>query len=557
MREFVLRGDSYFLNGRKTYVKAGFWEGLYPDTLAFPQNAEVVRREIRLAKEAGFNVLRPWRKPPVPMILDLADEMGIMMIGAPPIECMNYWPQLAPETEQRIATEVREMVLRDRNHPSLVYWELFNEVVRPGLGRLKHTMSLLARELDPTRIVMDESGGWADGAHVYPPHGYEAEPINEIHSYLPSPVDARTYNFYLRLGRPGFDAKMLGRSQMRAPDGLFFVSEVGYGGLPDLPANVAQYKAKGNPLTPDYRYTVRLLEGIEKAMREMKWGDIFPDAGALCRASQRVQAEGNRLQLEALRLNPRVGGYCLHAYTDGDWVVGAGVLDLFRETKLTYHTVKRVQAPALSRPPGRSAERARRAGCAAYHPVGQRAGHTSRPAAMGDRGARRPDCPPRPERRLRCRRHLHHPRKPTASVDAIGNSQSAGPAAHGSRRGLRKRARVLPSPEGRPRAAAKAVRRARPRRRARRLSQRAPDSVRGVYRQGESAGRRYGGSAPRRRHLTQIRGVDGLRAARRRRCFPAAAGCASAPGRRRSGEDSRAVPPATAPAPRARQLGAR
>ena len=33
-----------------------------------------------------------------------------------------------------------------------------------------------------------------------------------------------------------------------------FVSEVGYGGLPDLPANVAQYKREGNPLTPDYRY---------------------------------------------------------------------------------------------------------------------------------------------------------------------------------------------------------------------------------------------------------------------------------------------------------------
>ena len=345
MREFVLRGDSYFLNGRKIFVKAGFWEGFYPDTLAFPQSAEVVRREIRLAKEAGFNVLRPWRKPPVPMILDLADEMGIMMIGAPPIECMNYWPQLAPETEQRISTEVREMVLRDRNHPSLVYWELFNEILRPGLARLKRGMSLLARELDPTRIVIDESGGWAEGAHLYPPYSYEAEPINEIHSYLPAPVAPRTYDFYSRLGQPGFDAKMLGRSQMLAPNGLVFVSEVGYGGLPDLPANFAQYQAKGNPLTPDYRYTGRLLQGFEKAMREMKWEDLFPDVGALCRASQRVQAEGNRLQLEALRLNPRVGGYCLHAYTDGDWVVGAGLLDLFREIKLSYHTVKRVQAP--------------------------------------------------------------------------------------------------------------------------------------------------------------------------------------------------------------------
>ncbi len=305
----------------------------------------MVRREIRLAKEAGFNVLRPWRKPPVPMILDLADEMGIMIIGAPPVECMGYWPRLAPETEHRIATEVREMVLRDRNHPSVIYWELFNEILRPGLARLKHGMSLLARELDPTRIVIDESGGWAGGAAAYPPYGYEPEPINEVHSYLRAPVEPRTYNLYLQLARPGFDGKVLGRSALRAPDGLVFVSEVGYGGLPDLPANVEQYKREGNPLTPDYRLHHRMLEQLQGAMRAMQWGEFFGDAAALCRASQRVQAEGNRLQLEALRLNSRIAGYCLHAYTDGDWVVGAGLLDLFRNPKLSYDTVKRVQAP--------------------------------------------------------------------------------------------------------------------------------------------------------------------------------------------------------------------
>ncbi|MCL5743634.1 MAG: hypothetical protein M1541_06870, partial [Acidobacteria bacterium] len=345
MREFVIRGQSYYLNGKKTFVKAGFWEGFYPHTLAFPPNADVVRREIRLAKEAGFNVLRPWRKPPAPMILDLADEMGIMIIGAPPVECMNYWPQLAPETGQRIANEVREMILRDRNHPSVIYWELFNEVVRPGIARLKHQTSLLARDLDPTRVVIDESGGWAGGAGAYPPYSYEPEYINELHSYLPAPVSPRTYNLYLRLAQPGFEMKALGRSIMKAPDGLVLMSEVGYGGLPDLPANVEQYKREGNPLTPDYRYTVSLLASIQKAMGEMKWGEIFHDAGALCRASQRVQAEGNRLELEALRLNPRLAGYCLHAFTDGDWVVGAGVLDLFRNPKLTYETVKRAQAP--------------------------------------------------------------------------------------------------------------------------------------------------------------------------------------------------------------------
>ena len=40
MREFTIRGTSYYLNGKKIYLKAGFWEGFYPQTLAFPPNAD-------------------------------------------------------------------------------------------------------------------------------------------------------------------------------------------------------------------------------------------------------------------------------------------------------------------------------------------------------------------------------------------------------------------------------------------------------------------------------------------------------------------------------------
>ena len=345
MREFTIRDSSYYLNGKKILVKGGFWEGLYPGTLAFPANADVVRREIQLAKEAGFNMLRPWRKPAPPPILDIADEMGIMIVGAPAVECMGYWPQLVPETEQRIAAEIREMVLRDRNHPSLIYWELFNEILRPGLKRLKHGMSLMARDLDASRIVIDESGGYSEGASAYLPRSYEPEPVNELHSYLRAPVNSRIYDFYLHLAGPRFDPGMLFKSVMAAPDKLIFVSEFGYGGLPDLPANMERYEREGNPLTPDYRYTHSLLVSIQKAMREMQWENIFSDAGALCRASQRVQAEGNQLQIEALRLNPRIAGYNIHAFTDGDWVIGAGVLDLFRNPKLTYESIKRAQQP--------------------------------------------------------------------------------------------------------------------------------------------------------------------------------------------------------------------
>ena len=70
-------------------------------------------------------MIRPWRKPQPPIVYDLADEMGVLFVGALPVECMDNWPQITPYTQQRIENEATEMVKRDRNHPSIVIWEMF------------------------------------------------------------------------------------------------------------------------------------------------------------------------------------------------------------------------------------------------------------------------------------------------------------------------------------------------------------------------------------------------------------------------------------------------
>lgn len=332
MREFTIKDGDFCLNGERIYLKAGFWEGVYPTTLAYPPNAEFVRKEILLAKQAGFNTLRPWRKPPPPPILDLANELGILIIDCPPIECMKQGPREAPQMENRIFNEVRQMVLRDRNHPCVIYWEIFNEIIKPSLVRLMHRTSLMARSLDPTRPIVDESGGsrspW--GAHVYLPYSTEPIEILERHRYLRSPVNERDYNYLLTYGEP---------------DKLTFMSEVGYGGLADLPSNVKRYEKQGNPKTPDYRYHKRLLESLQECMKESGLDEIFRDVSELCLATQELQDVGNKLQLEALRLNPHMDGYCLHAFTGGDWVLGAGIVDLWRNPKKSYFTVKQVNRP--------------------------------------------------------------------------------------------------------------------------------------------------------------------------------------------------------------------
>lgn len=333
MREFTIRDGDFCLNGENIYLKAGFWEGVYPTTLAYPKDAEFVRKEIMLAKQAGFNTLRPWRKPLPPPILDLADELGMCVIGCPPIECMRQGPRESPHMENRIVNEVKELILRDRNHPSVIYWEIFNEIIRQSLARLMHKTALVARSLDPTRLIVDESGGsrspW--GAHAYLPYSTEPIDILERHRYLRSPVNEQDYEYLLTYGEP---------------NKLTFMSEVGYGGLGDLSRNVEQYRREGNPKTPDYRYHKDLLESLERSMAECGLDEVFESVSEFCLATQELQAVGNKLQLEALRLNPNMDGYCLHAFTGGDWVLGAGILDIWREPKKkAYLAVQEVNRP--------------------------------------------------------------------------------------------------------------------------------------------------------------------------------------------------------------------
>jgi hypothetical protein len=355
MREFTIRDTDFYLNGEKIIIKSGFCEGLYPNTLATAPDEEFLRNELLLAKQAGFNTLRSWRKPLPPPTLDICDEMGICIIATPSIWrhfSSNQLPhhpaykEITPQLENWVAGEIEELVLRDRNHPSVIYWELFNEILRYSIGRLKHKLSIQTRALDPTRIIVDESGGWLGGANVYLPYSIEPRKINEIHTYLRSPVDEEIYDFFLSLGFPDKTIRSAaGLMEKPAPGKLNFISEIGYGGLPDLQANVKQYLEEGNPITPDYRYHKRILASLEEQIRTNDLNSIYKNVSEFCLETQEIQAVGNKLQLEAARLNPNVDGYCLHAFIGGDWVFGAGILDLWRNPKKSFYTVQEANMP--------------------------------------------------------------------------------------------------------------------------------------------------------------------------------------------------------------------
>lgn len=339
MREFTIDGRNLLLNGEQMYLKACFFEALYPVKLTNPDSREMMVREIRLAKEAGFNMIRPWRKPPSEAWLELADEMGVLVVGGLVAECMGK-PEETPYLPRRIENELRETIVRDRNRASVVMWELFNELHRPVLMNMLHSMSMVARELDPTRLILDESGGWTHGANLYKPFKFEPTPFNDIHSYPGPNISRYAFDKFQVIGLTQKEKMAAGYPKsMNSPgrnvkSGLMsFVSELGYGSLPDLTDNNKRFADSGNPITPAYRYHKRLHEDTIREMKACGLDKMFASPSDFYLKQQEVHGKANRRMIEAVRSNARINGYCVHALTAGDWILGAGLLDLWRNPK--------------------------------------------------------------------------------------------------------------------------------------------------------------------------------------------------------------------------------
>ncbi len=352
MREFAIRDKQFYLNGQPLYLKATFFEGLYPNKIAYPDNRDMAVREIQLAKDAGFNMIRPWRRPPAPMWLDLADEMGVLVVGSPVLECMRL-PLSTPYLPSRVEREIRESVRRDRNRACVVQWELFNELHRPVLKQMMRPMALLTRELDPTRLILDESGGWAYGARMYLPNEYEPIRFNDIHTYPGPFINKWLYDGFLAIGltedekkASGLYANAPGRNVV--PGLMSFVSELGYGSLPNLVDTNERFRREGNPLTPAYRYHHRLAEDQQRMLRESGFDDLYPDLEKFCLDQQAIHGAANQRMIEAVRSNPNVAGYCIHALAAGDWILGAGLIDLWRNPKtFAYEATQAANQPRV------------------------------------------------------------------------------------------------------------------------------------------------------------------------------------------------------------------
>lgn len=125
-RGFLLNGERVMLQGVSQHHDLG--------ALGAALNVRALERQFEILQEMGVNAIRTTHNPPAPELLELADRMGMLII----VEAFDAWR--IPKTKNDYATlfdawhekDLRAMVQRDRNHPSVIAWSIGNEIMEQG-----------------------------------------------------------------------------------------------------------------------------------------------------------------------------------------------------------------------------------------------------------------------------------------------------------------------------------------------------------------------------------------------------------------------------------------
>jgi beta-galactosidase len=149
-RGFELNGERVPLRGVCLHHDLG--------ALGAAVNVRALERQLEILQAMGCNALRTSHNPPAPELLELADRMGFLVM----VEAFDAWRigkkaddynRLFDDWHER---DLRAMVRRDRNHPSVIQWSIGNEVPElrePDGWKLAAHLASIVREEDRTRPV--------------------------------------------------------------------------------------------------------------------------------------------------------------------------------------------------------------------------------------------------------------------------------------------------------------------------------------------------------------------------------------------------------------------
>ncbi len=155
----------FFLNDKPVKIR-GVCNHHDLGSLGAAVNTRAIERQLEMLKEMGVNGIRTSHNPPAPELLELTDKMGFIVMD----EAFDVWKIKKTNFDYHLdwdewhKRDLEDMVLRDRNHPSIIMWSIGNEVMEqwnqnPEGGRISRELVAIVRNLDKSRPITSATNG--------------------------------------------------------------------------------------------------------------------------------------------------------------------------------------------------------------------------------------------------------------------------------------------------------------------------------------------------------------------------------------------------------------
>lgn len=361
MRQVAVRNGELLLNGEPYYAIGALDQDFYPHTGYTPPSVAYLEDQFRKAKAMGLNLLRCHIKIPHRAYLDVADRLGMLVWYDLPNWGASFSEPLR-HNATTTAIERGEALLTqaigiDYNHPSVVIRTIINENWGTDLVNDATHRRWLAdawqrfKRMDPTRLLVDNSA-CCDNFHV-------ATDIEDFHTYFSMPDHRRAFDRKLAefAGHPAWTFAD-DDTATRTGDEVLMLSEFGNWGLPSLKQLEASYGGEPDWLRhrPSQATTGRSGESAEAAVvdpagataafADSELATVFTTFEHYAVASQRLQFQALRYQIQQIRSYQTIRGYVITELTDLHWEAN-GMLDMARNPKSHFALWKTVNAPDL------------------------------------------------------------------------------------------------------------------------------------------------------------------------------------------------------------------
>lgn len=156
IREIAFKSDGFHINGQRIAIQ-GVNNHHDLGALGAAFNRRAAQRQLEILRDMGTNAIRMSHNPPDPQLLELTDAMGLLVVD----EVFDSWLSkktpldfhlIFPDWHEQ---DLRAMLRRDRNHPSIVLWSIGNEVGEQYAGEkgadIARELGSIVREEDGTR----------------------------------------------------------------------------------------------------------------------------------------------------------------------------------------------------------------------------------------------------------------------------------------------------------------------------------------------------------------------------------------------------------------------